>query len=841
MYPVFEVETLLAEARGRYGTAPTPWMEVLVDCPGAQGLYTYQVPPDLEAKPGDIVSVPFGAQQIGGVAIRWVEAPPEDLAAEALRPIEDVVSRAFFPSGYWDLIQQVAAYYHTPLMQVLRTVLPPGLLRRSQRRIRLKADAILPGAVEFLSAPARQIVELLEKSKTGHYTWQYLQRQVRNAQRGLRDLQRREWVESYLEPPEPVRPKLRQAVTLATLSESDRPSTRQREVLEVLRRRGGEMWLQELLQACHTSSSTIKRLEEKGWVVIQEREVLRSEAQPDCSSDRPKTLTPDQTSALTAIQSLQGNQQVLLHGVTGSGKTEVYLQAIAPVLERRQSALVLVPEIGLTPQLTDRFRARFGDRVQVYHSALSDGERYDTWRQMLLGHPQVVIGTRSAIFAPLPNLGLIVLDEEHDGSFKQDQPAPCYHARTVAQWRSAIAQCPLILGSATPSLESWVLSQETSPISPSTSSQYLSLPRRVQDRPLPPIQIVDMRQELQQGNRSIFSRSLQAALMELQERRSQGHQGLLFIPRRGHSTFVSCRSCGFVIECPHCDISLTYHQPNHLSNGGDRGRLQCHYCGHGQAHPSHCPDCGSPYLKHFGSGTQRVVEELAQQLPDLRCIRFDSDTTRARGAHRTLLNRFAQGEADLLVGTQMLTKGIDLPQVTLVGIVAADGLLHLADYRASERTFQSLTQVAGRAGRGDEPGQVILQTYSPQHPVIQAVQQHDFESFAAAELKQRQELSYPPYGHLILVRISSPDQAIGKQTAEQIAAQLSEHLSLEAGEALMGPVPAVIFRVARRFRWQILLKGSASLSQRLPDLEKLRSLCPAVVSLTVDIDPLSVL
>jgi primosomal protein N' (replication factor Y) len=513
-----------------------------------------------------------------------------------------------------------------------------------------------------------------------------------------------------------------------------------------------------------------------------------------------------------------------------------------------------VPEIGLTPQLTDRFRARFGNKVNVYHSALSDGERYDTWRQMLTGESQVVIGTRSAIFAPLPKLGLIILDEEHDSSFKQDQPPPTYHARTVAQWRAELENCPLVLGSATPSLETWVSMKgqgrkeedtENSSLSPSPrlpvtesffppsspQSIYLSLPERIQSRPMPPVEIVDMRQELQQGNRSIFSRSLQDALQQLQER---GQKGILFIHRRGHSTFVSCRSCGFVVECPHCDVSLSYH----YTHEGATELLRCHYCNYAKVHPRNCPECSSPYLKCFGSGTQRVAQELAKVFPELRLIRFDSDTTRTKGAHRALLTKFANGEADLLVGTQMLTKGLDIAQVTLVGVVSADGLLNLADYRAAERAFQTLAQVAGRAGRGEDPGRVIIQTYSPYHPVIEAVKRHDYQSFSQAELEQRAELNYPPYGHLILFRLSGLDAAEVEKTAEKLADKL---IDASSDYEILGPAPAGIMRVARRYRWQILLKFPPDVPVELPDLEQLRAICPKDISLTIDVDPLNMM
>ncbi len=844
------------------GTTLNKWIEVLVDCPGNTGLFTYRLPAQLDVRPGDILSVPFGAQQLGAIAIRLLAQPNIDLPPEKIREVEDIVSAGFFPSAYWELLNRVAAYYYTPLIQVIRVALPPGLLGRSQRRIRLTSLALRkeeeasnylltsadPSA--FLTPTARQIWELLQAQPAGHYSFAYIQQKVKFAYRGIRELLRFGLVQSYLEPPRLTRPKLQKAIILIDATDRNL-TTRQREIVEVLRRRGGELWQSELLQICNASSSILKTLVEKGYIVIEEREVLRTEQGQALAGDEAKSLTAHQASALATIRALDGFAQVLLHGVTGSGKTEVYLQAIAPLLNQGKSALVLVPEIGLTPQLTDRFRARFGDKVSVYHSALSDGERYDTWRQMLTGEPQVVIGTRSAVFAPLPKLGLIILDEEHDSSFKQDSPIPTYHARTVAQWRAELENCPLVLGSATPSLESWV-SVGTSPPSPLSAcgeggqernlnssllnqksggrSYYLSLPERIYSRPLPPVEIVDMRQELQQGNRSIFSRALQEALQQLQERQQQG---ILFIHRRGHSTFVSCRSCGYVLECPHCDVSLSYH---HTEEGAPQV-LRCHYCNYTRSHLKFCPDCSSPYLKFFGSGTQRVAQELAREFPQLRLIRFDSDTTRNKGAHRTLLTQFANGEADLLVGTQMLTKGLDLPQVTLVGVVAADGLLHLSDYRASERAFQTLTQVAGRAGRGDDPGRVIVQTYTPEHEVIEAVRSHDYQSFSQTELEQRQALNYPPYGRLILLRLSSLDP-IQVQNAAQIIATA---LSTEEGFEILGPAPASILRVANRYRWQILIKFAPDALPQLPDWSEVRSLCPSSVSLTIDVDPLNIM
>ncbi len=802
------------------------WVEVLVDCPGATGIYTYKLPESmLSVQLGSILSVPFGTQQVGAIAIRLLEQPNADVPIDKIREVEEVVSVGFFSANYWELLQQVADYYYTSLMQVIKVALPPGLLGRSQRRIRLKIENIPVGGEAFLPTTARQVLQLLQAQNNGDYSVKYLKSQIKGANWGVEQLLKRGWVESYIELPRYSKPQTKQAVTLVGRITPGELNKRQQEILQVLRDRGGELWLNEFLPLCKTTLPTLKALAAKGYLVIEPREVLRQETSPLQAQDHPKTLTTAQAEALATINSLDGVAEVLLHGVTGSGKTEVYLQAITPLLTKGKSALVLVPEIGLTPQLTDRFRARFGEKVCVYHSALSDGERYDTWRQMLTGEPQVVIGTRSAVFSPLPHLGLIILDEEHDSSFKQDSPVPTYHARNVAKWKAQLENCPLVLGSATPALESWLSRTKD-------NSYYLSLPERIQSRPLPPVEVVDMRQELQLGNRSIFSRSLQDALKDMKER---SQQGILFIHRRGHSTFVSCRSCGYVMECPNCDVSLAYHQTEAEASK----LLQCHYCNYVRSHPRNCPECSSPYLKFFGSGTQRVAQELTQQFPQLRFIRFDSDTTRTKGAHRNLLTQFANKEADLLVGTQMLTKGLDLPQVTLVGVMAADGLLHLADYRASERAFQTLTQVAGRAGRGDDPGRVIVQTYTPDHAVIQAVQQHEYEPFIATELAERAALNYPPYGRLILLRLSSTEAELVEQTALQIADKLRP-LASTAYE-ILGPAPASILRVANRYRWQILLKFAEESLPQLPNWEEVRSHCPPSVSLTIDVDPLNMM
>lgn len=798
------------------------WLEVWVDQPKRSGCYTYRVPDHLTLAPGDILAVPFGSQTMNAIALRFLHQLPPDLLPTRIRPVTEVVSAGILPPTFWPLLQQVSSYYLTPLAQVLRTVLPSGLLSRSQKRIRLcSAPLVTTG----LSDAAQQILSLLQQKK-GDLSWTYLKRQIPQVGSGLNELIRPGWVESYWRENSGPQPKHQQAVILCDDS-CDDLSPQQRDLLLTLKRAGGDLLLTELLERGGATRSTVQALARKGRVQISARQILRTLQGPAIPADQPKQLTPAQHQAVTAVKDhLDRAQSFLLHGVTGSGKTEVYLQVIAEVLERGRSALVLVPEIGLTPQLTDRFRARFGSKVLVYHSGLSTGERYDTWRAMLSDQPQVVVGTRSAIFAPLPQLGLIILDEEHDDSYKQDQPQPCYHARTVAYWRSLLCACPLILGSATPAVETYAASLQH-------RIQILSLPERIpriaQAEPpvLPPITLVDLRLELEKGNRSPFSQYLQEALDRILER---GEQGILFVPRRGYSTFVLCRSCGEALSCDHCDVSLTFHQ-----TGQD---LRCHYCGDRQPHPEFCPSCGSPYLKHFGSGTQRIEDLMTQRWPQLRILRFDSDTTSRKGAHRQILDRFNQGEADVLVGTQMLTKGLDVPQVTLVGVLAADGILNQADFRASERAFQLLTQVAGRAGRGERGGQVIIQTYLPEHPTLQSIQAYHYEQFITQELEHRLEGGYPPYRPLILIRLSSPDPIRLQQGCDQIRQQL-EGISAE----ILGPCPAQVERVGGRHRWQILLKplpdeawDRQALAKRLLALQ-----APPEVRVSLDVDPLRIL
>ena len=511
-------------------------------------------------------------------------------------------------------------------------------------------------------------------------------------------------------------------------------------------------------------------------------------------------------------------------GITGSGKTEVYLQLAAAELKAGRHVLMLTPEIGLIPQLVDRCRKRFGAQVVEYHSGCSDRERVTTWRRCLASdEPIVVVGTRSAVFLPLRPLGLLVLDEEHDNSYKQESPMPCYHARDLASERVRLQGGRLLLGSATPSLESWSRLQPEGPVVLS------KLQSRISRQPLPPVRIIDMRHELAEGNKRLISRALMDRLAGLQEK---GEQAVVLVPRRGYSTFLSCRSCGEVVMCPHCDVPLTVH--------GSRSHqqwLRCHWCDHREPITASCSACGSLAFKPFGAGTQRVMERLAAELSDLRLMRFDRDTTGGRDGHRRLLDRFADGEADVLVGTQMLAKGMDLPRVTLAAVLAADGLLHRPDLRAGEQCLQLLLQLAGRAGRAEKPGEVLVQTYSPDHPVIRHLVDGRYERFLEEESILRRDAGLVPFARACLLRLAGPS-ATDTSTAGTLLAERLREPCAKAGWQLLGPAPAPVARVAGRSRWQLLLHGPKNSPIPLPPGTSLWDGLPRDVSLAVDPDPL---
>jgi primosomal protein N' (replication factor Y) len=540
-------------------------------------------------------------------------------------------------------------------------------------------------------------------------------------------------------------------------------------------------------------------------------------------------LTSAQANAVSRVEAAIETgkaTEFLLFGVTGSGKTEVYLRAIEAAIKKGRGTITLVPEIALTPQLVERFRARFGDGIAVVHSELTLKERRQTWERVAAGQAPIVLGARSALFAPLPDIGLIILDEEYENSYKSDK-SPRYAAREAAEKLAELHGAVVILGSATPSLETFYRSEQG-------EIERLELPRRIDDRPLPPVEVVDLRDEMKRKNFGLLSALLKD---ELAKTLANGEQAILFLNRLGYFTFVICRECGLTLECPHCSVALVYHTKEQ--------RLRCGRCEYSRETPQLCPRCNSSTLRYFGSGTQRIEEEVGKLFPVARILRYDRDTIRQarlpagrQGSHDAFFATFATGQADILIGTQMVAKGLDIAKVTLIGVVSADTALHLPDFRASERTFQLLTQVAGRAGRHHLPGKVVIQSYNPDHFAIQAAAKHDYKKFYDQELANRRELDYPPFSKLVALIISAKEKEQAAATAEDLAKFLRRRL--ESG--VLGPAAAPIERLRGEWRFRILLKGAEQAALRQAVRESLTKLVvPAEVRVTVDVDPAGLL
>lgn len=843
---------------------------------------TYHIPPELEGaiQPGHLVTVPLRDGRAYAVVMALADHSP----VEETRPLGEPVD----PEPALSPIQLALARWigeHTlaPLINCVRLMLPPGLARRADALVTL-VDPPPAQARELTGAQQRVLAALHERGPlrgrqlarvTGKSDWRNVVAQL--VKRGLVARQ------SVLPPPA-VRPKQARVVHLTAAPAEIAAAEEElallplgklyRAILELLLDEDQGQGLEASWVYAQTGCKLphLQRLEEMGLINFEEEEVWRDplEGKAPDPLPEPPVMTRDQDAAwsaiLAALREPAGERAraavFLLHGVTGSGKTEIYLQAAAEALAQGRSALVLVPEIALTPQTIKRFAARFPGQVTTIHSLLSLGERYDTWRRIRAGLARVIVGTRSALFAPVRDLGVIVLDEEHDGSYKQSPEEtgvpfhlPPYHARDVAIQLSRMTGAPVVLGSATPEVTSFYSArrdaytllhlpqrimghqhrlEELARRYHVTASRYRVLqggPPEARFIELPPVEVVDMRAELRAGNRDIFSRSLQAALGAALGR---GEQAILFLNRRGTSTFVMCRDCGLVLKCKRCDTPLTFHTA--VPTGARvLPRLTCHHCNYRGLVPKACPECKSQRMRYFGLGTEQVEAAVRELYPDARTLRWDRDTARTPEAHTALLARFVDGRADVLVGTQMIAKGLDLPLVTVVGVVSADSALYLPDYRAGERTFQLLTQVAGRAGRGLLGGKVVLQTYNPEHYTIRAAAAHDYEAFYMKELAYRREHFYPPFRRLARLLWSAEDNERAEQEAERLAALLRREIHSRALGAtdLLGPAPCFFTRIAGRYRWQILVRSPDPLNLltgvELPD------------GWLVDIDPASTL
>ncbi|WP_394855020.1 primosomal protein N' [Clostridium lamae] len=612
--------------------------------------------------------------------------------------------------------------------------------------------------------------------------------------------------------------KYKLVVAMGDIEIPEEVTIKYEDVLNFIRQNNGKYNKAELTKQYGLSMYKINKLIKEGYLKVEEEIVYRYNIR-EYIDYREKKLTEDQIIAIDKIEKSSKNV-ILLKGVTGSGKTEIYMQLVKSAVNSGKSSIILVPEISLTPQMIERFKGRFGKEVAVFHSKLSDGEKYDEWYRVKEGRAKVVIGARSALFLPLQNLGIIIIDEEHENTYKSEQN-PKYVTRDVAEFISEIKGCKVILGSATPSIETYYRAI-------SGEIELVELNSRIDNKPMPEIEIIDMREELNSGNISMFSKKL---FLEMKEALSRKEQIILFLNRRGFSTFVSCRSCGYVFKCPKCDISMTFHK---------NGYLVCHYCGHGERQSKICPKCKSKYVKHFGAGTERVEEEVRKYFKDVRILRMDMDTTRQKNSHEAIYNSFKNGEADILIGTQMISKGLDFENVTLVGILAADMSLNMPDYRSAERTFQIITQVSGRAGRGDKEGKVILQTYNPNHYSLNYAKNHDYNGFYNEEFTTRGLMYYPPFGRILLINASSKNERALKSFMNLLREELSKINEDELNIEMLGPVPCIISKIKDNFRWQIIFKGDLSLDfcKKIKDnLYQLNKNVYNEIKVTIDINP----
>ncbi len=815
------------------------YVEVAVNVPGVAGVFDYRLPPELEnqIEPGQIVEVPFGAQQVQGVLLRQVEFPqvPETKALSAILDRQITL----LPHQI-ALARQIAETTLAPLSTCISLMLPEGI---SQLADTLYSPGETAPPENALSDTQRLLLDLLHKRGPLRGRQIDIALPRRNWRSQAYAMVKRGWlVSTPVLPPPKVRPRYIHTAQLAVPPEIARAgleglghqaSTQERRqrILDFLAREAEPVEVSWVYAESGGNLQDLKSLNEQELILLREEQVWRDPlAGLAYDPSAPPPLTADQQSAWEQIAlALQTARQggktkpILLHGVTGSGKTELYLRAVAETLKAGKQAIVLVPEISLTPQAVRRFMSRFPGRVGLVHSQLSPGEQYDTWRRARRGKLSVIVGPRSALFSPLPDLGLIVVDESHDDSYYQSNHAPYYHARLAAVALAEISGSVCLLGSATPDLTSYHTAQRG-------LWQYIHLPERIMAHTetiraynqqfkqpsryqqagdqaamieLPPVKIVDMRVELKSGNRSIFSIALQDALADVLAKKQQA---ILFLNRRGSATYVFCRECGYTLVCPRCDTNLTYHLEH---EEGQKESMICHHCGYTRAVPKSCPQCGSDQFRYYGMGTERVESEVQKLFPQATTLRWDYETTRTKGAHELILSHFSNHRADFLIGTQMLAKGLDLPLVTLVGVVLADVGLTLPDYRAGERVFQVLAQVAGRAGRSPLGGRVVLQTFMPDNYVIQAAAGHDYAGFSEKELSYREQLGYPPYMKLVRMEYRHRYYSEAEGEAQRMAGLLRHLIESRQRRAttLIGPVPCFYTRRDGLYRWQIILRG----------------------------------
>lgn len=727
------------------------------------------------------VVVPFGSRKITGFVVGKTDESEINQLKEILEVLDltPVLTRELLELGKWLANKTVSLY-----ITAFQVMLPQVLKAKYKKELVRLTDNRLSNELENLFSSSH--VMDFEKIAHSNVSYYQIKKGIENGDLTVHYNIKSRTTKKYVTMIQPTK-------DLHLLEEAyvDVPShaKKQKQLLAFFIQHPVSIEQSHLLTTLKISTSVIDALIKKGLLKKVKKEVFRNPYEHISFERTTKLeLTEEQNNALSSIkESIQNERKelFLLHGVTGSGKTEIYLQAIEDVLNKGKEAIVLVPEISLTPQMVRRFKGRFGSHVAVLHSALSPGEKYDEWRKILRKEVKVAVGARSAIFAPFENLGIIIVDEEHETSYKQEE-SPRYHAREVAIKRAENHQCPVILGSATPTLESFARAQKG-------VYTLLTLSKRTNNRPMPSVEICDMRKELHAGNRTMFSRSLTT---KIKDRIERGEQIVLLLNRRGYSTFSLCRDCGHVQECPHCDIALTYHKSN--------GKLKCHYCSYEEPMFVQCPKCTSDLIRLFGTGTQRVEEALTKLIPEASVIRMDVDTTRRKGAHERLLQDFQNKKANILLGTQMIAKGLDFENVTLVGVLSADSILNLPDFRSAEKTFQLLIQVSGRAGRHELPGEVVVQTYTPDHYSVQLASYYDYYLFYLKEMRLRKAFQYPPYVYMTLITISHENKAYVIQIAQDIAQVLMKWIRKDS--IILGPTPSPIARMKDKFRYQLMVK-----------------------------------
>ncbi|MGI8824519.1 MAG: primosomal protein N' [Chloroflexota bacterium] len=816
---------------------------VLAHLGRAGGLFTYGLPAEIAVRvtPGSLVAVPFASRTLQGV----VYGLESTCALPTVRDITDILDpEPVVTRHQLRLAEWICGYYAAPISDVLGAMVPPGIARKSV--FVLKPGPVITG-LRLNDAQRRVLACVL---KAGEITLDDIKSSIRevDVERAVASLARRNALSksSELNPPR-VRIRRERIVSVSSdgrvaLTDASvfRRAPQQLNVLTHIAERG-PVTTSAITHALPTSKTVITTLERKGFVHIAEQDANRVSVadRRRVAPTESQELSPAQRTALRAITSsvFRARPDVyLLHGVTGSGKTEVYLQAIAAAVGRGRQAIMMVPEISLTPQAIERVAGRFPRRVAVLHSKLSNAERMDEWQRIRLGQVDVVVGPRSALFAPLRNPGIIIVDEEHDPSYKQDA-SPRYNGRDAAAVLGRLACATVVFGSATPDVGTYhaartgrirLLELPDRPVwSVESQPPFAHGHASPTSRPMPPVEVIDMRQELKLGNRGMFSNAL---LDALESTLTNGHQSLLFLNRRGSATVVLCRDCGFVVRCHSCDIPFTYHSA--------ASRLMCHRCDRRASSPRLCPSCESPRIRYLGIGTQRVEEEVRRLFPRARVLRWDRDVTGGKGAHDRILGTFASHQADILVGTQMIAKGLDFPLVTLVGVISADTGLHMPDFRAPERSFQLLTQVAGRAGRAHLPSRVVVQTYTPEHYAIRAAKDHDYARFYREEMSFRRSAWYPPFARLIRLVYSSETEDQCRQSANNLRAILTTAIGHEklTDVETIGPAPCFQARIQNRYYWQIITRCRGNDNAAL---QRLLDYVPA--GWTIDVDPVDLL